>query len=480
MTPPKVFVSYSHDNPGHKQWVLELASKLRQGGVDAILDQWDLRLGEDVTRFMESGIQDCERVVVVLSEGYVQKAENGVGGVGYERQIVTAELIQNLGTTKFIPVVRANPERKVPAFLGYRLYLDFTDDTNYEIHIDLLLREIHGIPPQSKPPIGSNPYAGETPPVVTPAQSRSPGVGGEKAATQPRDASATRRMLEPPATVMSLHDWILPILARAKEDLVAGGIAALGSKPSPELVAERVQMILRVVGPLSVDFGIGGYWANQAQSEVFAKALLKLTKFPDPQGAFYEMWQHMEKLPALLLSTAMGTAAVESRGWTRLKTLLEMRVPARQSGDPELPYVVWLHKGAPFAQDFWRMLPEKERLYFPVASVVEEFLRPMTGALYVELDHLPTLLDHYDLIASMAYGDLTTPGGTFGFWAPLAAYVWRRPEMIKQMRQEIEREGSGWGPTMAGMFQGKPARALEILSGLEEFIWKVRSQRGIF
>ncbi len=44
---PKVFISYSHDSDEHKKWVLNLATKLRRHGVDAILDQWDLRIGQD-------------------------------------------------------------------------------------------------------------------------------------------------------------------------------------------------------------------------------------------------------------------------------------------------------------------------------------------------------------------------------------------------------------------------------------------------
>ena len=50
---PTVFISYSHDSPAHKQWVSELGAKLRQNGVDAVLDQWDLNPGDDMTRFME-------------------------------------------------------------------------------------------------------------------------------------------------------------------------------------------------------------------------------------------------------------------------------------------------------------------------------------------------------------------------------------------------------------------------------------------
>ena len=41
MTPPKLFVSYSWTSPDHEAWVLQLATELRESGVDVILDKWD-------------------------------------------------------------------------------------------------------------------------------------------------------------------------------------------------------------------------------------------------------------------------------------------------------------------------------------------------------------------------------------------------------------------------------------------------------
>src|SRR5260370_41087204 len=95
---PRVFVSYSHDSPAHKQWVASLASRLRASGIDALLDQWDLNLGDDVTQFMEAGGSSSDRVLVVCTDEYVRKADAGKGGVGYGRLIVTVELVHNIST----------------------------------------------------------------------------------------------------------------------------------------------------------------------------------------------------------------------------------------------------------------------------------------------------------------------------------------------------------------------------------------------
>jgi len=52
---PRLFISYSHDDQAHKDWVLMLATRLVANGVDVLLDQWDMRLGSDLPRFMENG-----------------------------------------------------------------------------------------------------------------------------------------------------------------------------------------------------------------------------------------------------------------------------------------------------------------------------------------------------------------------------------------------------------------------------------------
>ena len=156
---PKVFISYSHDSPGHKQWVSELAARLRRNGVDAMLDQWDLGLGDDITRFMERGIVNADRVLVVCTDKYVGKANAGEGGVDYERMIINAELVQNLGTDKFIPIIRqASRKEKTPTFLGTRVYADFRDDSQFDAECERLIRELHEIPIVEKPPLGKSPF----------------------------------------------------------------------------------------------------------------------------------------------------------------------------------------------------------------------------------------------------------------------------------------------------------------------------------
>ena len=212
---PKVFISYSHDSPEHKRWVSELAARLRHNGIDAILDQWDLGLGDDITRFMERGIVNADRVLVICTDKYVGKANADEGGVGYERMIVNAELVQNLGTDKFIPIIRqALAKEKTPTFLGTRVYADFTSDSQFDVECEKLIRELHEMPIVEKPPLGKSPFPcveSDTQPTEIPEEVKSPSVAYTTASKLVRagDTLGWRQLVKQirPNVFKSLVEW---------------------------------------------------------------------------------------------------------------------------------------------------------------------------------------------------------------------------------------------------------------------------------
>jgi hypothetical protein len=156
---PEVFISYSHDNELHKDWVLQLATRLRSNGVNVILDRWTLKLGSDLASFMERGLSASHRVICICSDGYVRKANEGKGGAGYEKQIITAELITDQNTSWVIPLIKGNTSlKKTPTFLSGRLYTDFDELNLYEKNYETLLRDLLDEPVLPIPPLGKNPF----------------------------------------------------------------------------------------------------------------------------------------------------------------------------------------------------------------------------------------------------------------------------------------------------------------------------------
>lgn len=158
MSIPKVFISYSHESQEHKKWVLDLAVRLRNNGVDAIIDQWELRPGDDLPHFMETNLASADYVVMVCTEKYVEKANAGTGGVGYEKMIVTADLLSRIDSNKVVPIVKQYGTSKLPNFLKTKLFVNFSSDSDYEFSFDELVRTFHKSPLFEKPEIGNNPF----------------------------------------------------------------------------------------------------------------------------------------------------------------------------------------------------------------------------------------------------------------------------------------------------------------------------------
>lgn len=158
MTIPKTFISYSHDSLEHKKWVLDLGIRLRTNGIDAILDQWELTAGDDLPHFMETNLAIADYIIMICTERYVSKANQGTGGVGYEKMIITSNLMNKINENKIIPLIRQNGSFLTPTFLKTKLFLDFSKTDDYEFSFDELIRKMHKSPIYIKPALGNNPF----------------------------------------------------------------------------------------------------------------------------------------------------------------------------------------------------------------------------------------------------------------------------------------------------------------------------------
>lgn len=159
---PKVFISYAWTSPEHIEWVVQFATDLRLQGVDIILDKWDLREGHDANAFMERMVTDpsVEKVIMICDAAYTAKADARSGGVGTEAQIISPKLYEKRDQEKFVAVIRElDPEGKahVPVFYGSRIHIDMSNDEDYSVNLEQVLRWVFGKPLFVKPSIGKRP-----------------------------------------------------------------------------------------------------------------------------------------------------------------------------------------------------------------------------------------------------------------------------------------------------------------------------------
>lgn len=155
---PVVFFSYSWDNDEHRFWVLKLASELIKNGIDVLIDEWDIeKYNNDLHVFMESGIRNSDKVIMVCTQNYAKKANDRQGGVGVENTIITGEFYDKSKENKFIPIVRKYDTKltdSLPSYLKTKFTIDFSKDTEFRIKFEELVRKILNIPKFKKPELG--------------------------------------------------------------------------------------------------------------------------------------------------------------------------------------------------------------------------------------------------------------------------------------------------------------------------------------
>lgn len=155
---PTCFISYSWDTEEHQDWVLSLANKLRENGVDVSLDKW-VPDGGDLHHFMSSSIINSDYVILVLTPNYAKKANEGTGGVGSEYMIITGELDEHFKDIKYIPILKSGDFKSAaPAYLKTKKGISFKISEEFDQKFNDLLHALHNVPKYPRSPLGPNPF----------------------------------------------------------------------------------------------------------------------------------------------------------------------------------------------------------------------------------------------------------------------------------------------------------------------------------
>lgn len=137
---PLTFISYAWESDEVKIWVKDLATQLRDNGIDAKLDQWEVVPGDQMPHFMEKSVRDNDYVLIICTPKYKTKSENRIGGVGYEGDIMTSEVLQNSNHRKFIPILKSGTKQTaIPSWLQGKYFVDLSSDQHFEKNFEDLI-----------------------------------------------------------------------------------------------------------------------------------------------------------------------------------------------------------------------------------------------------------------------------------------------------------------------------------------------------
>jgi TIR domain len=143
--PPKVFISHATEDKD--RFVNDFATKLRNRGIDAWIDRWEMLAGDSlVDKIFEEGIKNAQAMVIVLSKFSVVKS--------WVREELNAGVVKRIsGQYKIIPVVIDDCE--IPQSLQSIIRVRVEDINNYDEELESIVSSIYGH--FEKPSLGSPP-----------------------------------------------------------------------------------------------------------------------------------------------------------------------------------------------------------------------------------------------------------------------------------------------------------------------------------
>jgi tetratricopeptide (TPR) repeat protein len=156
-TPPRVFISYSHDSEAHKGRVLALADRLRAHGIKAIVDSYEQSPPQGWPAWCETEIDMADFVLMVCTETYLRRVrgeeEPGKGhGVLWEARLIRQDVYDaGSASNKYVPVLFADgsPTHVPRPVRGASIYCVETPE-GYEALCRLLTNQ----PVAPPPPVG--------------------------------------------------------------------------------------------------------------------------------------------------------------------------------------------------------------------------------------------------------------------------------------------------------------------------------------
>ena len=140
-------VFISHASEDKERFVVGFARRLRENGVDAWLDQWEMQPGDSlVDKIFEQGLKNAQAVILVISAKSITKP--------WVRQELNVSVVKRIDQgIKLIPVVIDQCD--IPESLRATIWQRIDDVNSYDAAFERILAAIFDT--SSKPALGKRP-----------------------------------------------------------------------------------------------------------------------------------------------------------------------------------------------------------------------------------------------------------------------------------------------------------------------------------
>lgn len=315
----RVFISYSWDSDTHMKWVLKFCQDLRDKGVDAIIDR-AMRKGKDLLDFMEKGIANAHRVLIIGTPDYKRKSEEDKGGVKYEQNIIKASILHGIGSDRYITILKEGKsfEESFPAVISTKGGYDLRNEGDYQEHLTALVHEIY-----DKPVLVLNPI-GAVPDFVSQDEGKV-----EPVAENANDnyVNLVKRYLSSPEYNIAFSDLIKKMADEAFRKIMEK--ANYNITLNKDVMTAYSDYHHEAVSDLMDAAILTAQWGTAKQLEMFGQVLAKLSGKPLVSGQVERMGSELlHGIGAQYLFNVVGMACVKYERFAELERILTTSIPA--------------------------------------------------------------------------------------------------------------------------------------------------------
>jgi hypothetical protein len=308
-TAPKVFISHAGED---KPFVIPFATALRENGVDAWVDEWEIRAGDSIVqKIFDEGIKQAAIVIVVLSSTSVTKK--------WVREELDIAIVNRINkTSRLIPVIIENCE--IPSALRSTKWVRY-DGNDLKKVVDEILRTVFLA--SDKPALGPAPSFVRNPlPAISGLdridthvldavgalliKGETPVLSKEMILQELQSLNLHSSQIDESLEILSDSHYITPIhalgtrFAMVKVELP--GTAKVLQRRFPDLAARYRQVTAEVVNGNSTNDGIASRLSlplvvvNYVLDDLAAKGMVKLLKGLEGRSTIFEVSARLRRI----------------------------------------------------------------------------------------------------------------------------------------------------------------------------------------
>jgi len=260
---------------------------------------------------------------------------------------------------------------------------------------------------------------------------------------------------------------------RVYTEIVGPNFCTVGEPITPQNALNKIEKYEAVVEILLGLFVSGCYWGDARHESLWVKSLERLVNLPP--GVNVELtWVSMRLYPALALLYAGGMTALSGGNYGTFAALLTKVIVRSLTG--ERPLVLALYPQAVVQDRVTHLLPGLDRHYTPMSDHLFNWLRDPLREFIPADDIYEKTFDRFEYLRALVHGDILQKTGK-QIWGAPGQFVWKhnsgRTSILRELEDELDKEGGNWAPFKAGLFDGSKGRIREIKEGIDEMVRKI-------